>query len=172
MQTPATQQKSLIRTCVLTVSDRCSAGAREDRSGPAVAAVLPSDVFDVTIKVIPDGVASVRDAIREALVAGYQFIPTTGGTGVTPRDQTPEGTLQAIDLEMPGISHMLREEGRKLVPTAVMSRGVAGVISPTAAHQGAFVVNFPGSTGGATDGATLVHALVPHILDQIAGGDH
>ena len=156
---------------VITVSDRASRGERDDVSGPlAVALLAAAGWTNARIAVVPDGAMQVAAAIREALSAGARLILTTGGTGVGPRDLTPEGTRKVIDRELPGIAEELRRLGAASVPTALLSRGIAGVAESAAG--GALIVNLPGSTGAVRDGIPLVVALAAHVLEQLAGGDH
>src|SRR5690606_36753540 len=115
----------------------------------------------------PDGAESVGAALRETLAAGARFVITSGGTGVGPRDETPEGTRPLLVKELPGIAEALRGHGYARVPTAALSRGLAGVTA-----EGALVVNLPGSEGGVTYGLEVLLPLVPHVLHQLAGGDH
>jgi len=161
----------MIRGTVLTVSDRSSAAEREDATGPFVVSRLRAAGFDVAdAQVIPDGAASVRTSLIEALNAGTDFIVTLGGTGVAPRDQTPDGTAPLLSVEMPGIAEELRRVGARHVPTAVLSRGVAGIAESN--ERRTLVVNLPGSRGAAEDGLTVLVPLIPHIVDQLLGGDH
>jgi molybdenum cofactor synthesis domain-containing protein len=161
----------MIRGTVLTVSDRSSAELREDVTGPLVVSRLRSAGFDVAEpQVIPDGEASVHEALTEALAAGTDFVVTLGGTGVGPRDRTPEGTAPLLATEIPGIAEELRRVGTRTVPTAALSRGLAGIA--VSGGRRAFVVNIPGSLGAAEDGLTVLVPLIPHIVDQLAGGDH
>ncbi|WP_369370180.1 molybdenum cofactor biosynthesis protein B [Promicromonospora sp. Populi] len=161
------------RVAVITVSDRCARGEAEDQSGPtAVGLLREAHHTDVVTHLVPDGVEQVRDVLRTALGAGARLVLTTGGTGITPRDLTPEGTRLVLDYEIPGIAEAIRQRGTAAgVPTAALSRGLAGV-----AHAGdgtrALVVNLPGSSGGVRDGVDVVLALWPHVLAQLDGADH
>src|SRR5512141_1166911 len=117
------------RLCrVITVSDRSAAGVREDRSGPILAEGLTDAGWQVAVQVVPDGVDSVEAALRRALAEGVRLIVTTGGTGVSPRDQTPEGTRAVLDRELPGVAEALRARGAQDNVMASLSRGIAGVV--------------------------------------------
>lgn len=153
---------------VITVSDRSAAGERADLTGPLLADQLQQAGYRVENQLIPDGEASVGAAIRTA-ARRSRVVITTGGTGVGPRDRTPEGTRPELAWELPGIPELLRAEGRAVAPHAVLSRGLAGVIDT---GQGAFVLNLPGNPKAATEGLALVLPLLPHLLDQLSGGDH
>ena len=155
------------RALVVTVSDRSAAGARPDTSGPLAAELLGELGFDVApVVVVPDDVAAVQDALRAAFAAAYDVVVTTGGTGLSPRDVTPEATLPLLERQIPGLADAVREAGRDAVPTAVLSRGVAGVVGRT------LVVNLPGSTGGVRDGVRVLGPVVRHALEQLRGDDH
>lgn len=157
-----------VRAVVVVASDRCARGEAEDRSGQRAVAVLAGAGFDVGPPVVvPDGEESVGGALEAALACGARVVVTSGGTGVGPRDRTPEATAPLLDRTLPGLAEALRRRGAEHVPTAVLSRGLAGVT-----RDGAVLVNLPGSTGGVEQGLTVLLPLLDHLLDQIAGGDH
>ncbi|WP_322752149.1 MogA/MoaB family molybdenum cofactor biosynthesis protein [Frankia sp. Cas3] len=156
------------RARVITVSDRAYAGSYADRSGPLAAQALGLIGFAVDdVVVVPDDRSAIVIALEAAVAAGIHLVVTTGGTGLAPRDVTPEATRQVIDREVPGLAAALRDAGRAAVPTAVLSRGVVGV------RGGTLVVNLPGSAGGVSDGVRVLAGVVGHAVAQIrGGGDH
>jgi molybdenum cofactor synthesis domain-containing protein len=115
--------------------------------------------------VVPDG-EPVEVALRDGVAESYDVIVTTGGTGLTPTDRTPEMTRRVLDREVPGIAEAIRLEGRDKVPTAILSRGLAGLAGRT------LIVNLPGSRGGVRDGMAVLGPVLAHAVDQIGGGDH
>ena len=159
----------MTRAAVVTVSDRSAAGSRTDASGPLAVAALREAGFDCAdAVVVPDGADSVERALTAEVVAGVKLIITTGGTGVSPRDQTPEGTARVVTRQIPGISEELRRRGAAEKPVGMLTRGVAGVVDP----HGVLVVNLPGSPGGVASGMPVVVSVARHVLDQLGGSDH
>lgn len=159
------------RAVVITVSDRSAAGLREDRSGPLAVAGLRDGGFDCGDPVVvPDGADSVEAALRAAFAEGARLIVTTGGTGVSPRDVTPEGTARVLTREIPGIAEELRRIGASEKPGGMLSRGLAGVVDAPGGR--ALVVNLPGSTAAVGSGIPIILSVARHVIDQLAGGDH
>jgi molybdenum cofactor synthesis domain-containing protein len=149
---------------VLTVSDRCFAGTQTDRSGPAVAAILSGAGAQVMgIKVVPDERDAIVTALKAGIAEGAALLVTTGGTGMAPRDVTPEATLEVCDRLTPGLAELIRREGELHTPFAALGRGVCGIAGTT------LIVNLPGSPAGAVSSLTAVLALLPHALELLAG---
>jgi len=152
---------------VITVSTRAAAGVYEDTSGPIIVDALHDLGFTVAGPVIvPDGDA-VGAALRDAVAAGYAVLITTGGTGLHPRDHTPEQTRMVVEREIPQLAAAIAQYGVDHgVPTAVLSRAVAGVADRT------LIINLPGSSGGARDGMAVLGPVLAHAMSQLRGGDH
>lgn len=151
---------------VLVASTRAAAGVYEDRTGPVIAAWLAERGFSVQGPVVAADGTAFATALQAAVAAAPALIVTTGGTGLAPGDGTPETTAALLDRELPGFAEELRRRGAATTPTALLTRGVAGVSGST------FVVNLPGSSGGVRDGLGLLGEVLDHVLDQLAGGDH
>lgn len=160
------------RCAVITVSDRAAAGERVDLSGPAIVEALVAAGYEAALTVVADGELAVGAALRAALADGARVVVTTGGTGVGPRDRTPEATRTVIDRDLPGVAELLRAEGRTHSAHAALTRGLVGVTAGSDTHPAALVVNLPGSPKAAREGIDVLLGLVPHILDQLDGGDH
>jgi molybdenum cofactor synthesis domain-containing protein len=151
---------------VIVASNRAAAGHYADRSGPVIAGWLRERGYAVDDPVVvPDG-EPVAGALRAAVAGGTTVVITTGGTGISPTDRTPEATRTVLDYEVPGLADAIRRAGLPAVPTAVLSRGLAGVAGRT------LVVNLPGSTGGVRDGLGVLGDVLEHAVDQLRGGDH
>ena len=156
-----------MKAAVITCSNRSAAGERDDDSGEMLAAWLTGDGHDVIARLVgPDEIDAIRTALQAAVESGASVVLTTGGTGLTPTDVTPEAVRPMLEREVPGIAEALRLVARDRVPTSVLSRGVAGTIGAT------LVVTLPGSPGGVKDGIAVLAPLLTHAVEQMGGGDH
>lgn len=155
------------RAEVVVASNRAAAGVYEDATGPLIVEFLRELGFAVDAPVVvPDG-DPVGAAIADAAAGGARVVLTTGGTGLTPTDRTPEATRALLDREVPGIAEAIRSYGvTQGVPTAALSRGVAGVVGSC------LVVNLPGSRGGVKDGLAVLRPILVHAVEQVVGSDH
>jgi molybdenum cofactor synthesis domain-containing protein len=159
-------QGPVIRALAITISNRASAGVYEDKSGPVLVNLLAEAGCAVDSEVVPDG-DPVEQALLDGVASGYQVIVTTGGTGLTPGDRTPEMTRKVIDREIPGIAEAIRAAGVAAgIPSAMLSRGLAGLAGEV------LIVNLPGSAGGVEDGMRVLTPVLTHAVDQARGGDH
>lgn len=156
--------KAVNRAQVITISDRVATGAMRDASGPAVVALLKQGVFEVTGPVVvPDDSMLITDAIMSAVLGGAALVVTTGGTGLGPRDVTPQTTATLFDYEVPGIGEQMRRAGVASTPMAALSRAMAGVVGRT------LVINLPGSVNGATESLEAVMPIIGHAVQLLAG---
>ena len=156
-----------LNAAIITASNRASRGIYEDSSGEILAAGLRELGFNVAVQVVvPDSVSLIGAEISKAIDAKIDLIVTTGGTGISPTDVTPEATAPLIEKALPGIGEAMRAYSREKVPTADLSRGLAG------STEKSLIINLPGSPGGVRDGLVIIARLAPHAISQLAGGDH
>jgi molybdenum cofactor synthesis domain-containing protein len=158
----------MIRVLVLTVSDSCAQGRREDVSGRTIEEMLPRERFAVRGRVIvPDDRDAIEAALSRAADEGeIDLVLTTGGTGLGPRDVTPEATAAVCDRLVPGLGELMRSEGFRKTPYAVLSRGLAGI------QKNTLVVNLPGSPRAVRESLEVIMAVLPHAVEMLHGGGH
>lgn len=158
------------RAAVITCSTRAAQGVYEDATGPVIAAWLRERGWSVDARLVSDG-PSVGQALSDVLALGCRLVVTTGGTGVSPTDATPEETRPYLTMQLSGVEEALRAKGvAQGVATAVLSRGLAGIADGAAGR--AFVVNLPGSRGGVADGLDVLGGMLEHVMAQLDGGSH
>src|SRR5262245_27698433 len=150
------------KALVLTISDTASAGKREDLSGPEARRILTEAGFEVAaIEILPDERAAIESRLRQASEEDFRIVVTSGGTGLSPRDVTPEATLSVIDRSVPGIAEMMRLESLKATPRAALSRAVSGIRGST------LIINLPGSVKGVRECLTAVRPILAHAMDVL-----
>jgi len=163
MSSSTTEPQIPLTAAVITVSDSCARGERQDLSGPAVAQALEKFRFSVIVReVVPDNPIQIQNLLIR-LAREVRFIVTTGGTGIAPRDVTPEATVAVCDRLLDGVAERMRSEGAKKTTFAALSRGVCGV------RGRALILNLPGSPAGAVESLESVIGLVPHAIDLLSG---
>jgi molybdenum cofactor synthesis domain-containing protein len=150
---------------IVVASNRAAAGVYDDTTGPVIRDWITARGWEATVLVVPDG-DPVGAALREAVRDAVALVVTTGGTGASPTDRTPEQTRAMLDFELPGLAEEIRRVGAAKTPLAILSRGLSGVAGRT------IVVNLPGSSGGVRDGLSVLDGVLDHLVDQIHGGDH
>ena len=150
------------KALVLTISDSAAAGNREDLSGPEAGRILTETGFEVAaIEILPDERADIESRLRRASEEGFRLVVTSGGTGLSPRDVTPEATLAVIDRNVPGIAELMRLESLKVTPRAALSRAVSGI------RQSTLIINLPGSVKGVRECLTAVRPILSHAVDVL-----
>jgi len=163
MSSSMAENSPILTAAVVTVSDSCARGEREDKSGPAVAHLLETLKFSVAVReVVSDDLIQIQNLLIR-LAREVRLVVTTGGTGIAPRDVTPEATEAVCDRLLPGVAEAMRNVGRKQTPFASLSRGVCGV------RGKALILNLPGSPSGAVESLAAVAELLPHAVDLLSG---
>ncbi len=153
---------NLGKALVLTISDSAAAGRREDLSGPEAGRILTETGFEVAaVEILPDERADIESRLRRASEEGFRLVVTSGGTGLSPRDVTPEATLAVIDRNVPGIAELMRLESLKVTPRAALSRAVSGI------RQSTLIINLPGSVKGVRECLTAVRPILSHAVDVL-----
>ena len=157
-----------IKVAILTISDKCSEGKREDVSGKLIEEILPKALLDVCEKsIIPDDFRAITGTLRDLSdQKGVEIVLTTGGTGLGPRDVTPEATATVCDRMVPGLSEILRSESFTKTPNAVLSRGISGM------RENTLIINLPGSPKGVRESLEIILDVLPHAVDMMQGGGH
>jgi molybdenum cofactor synthesis domain-containing protein len=159
-----TRNQAMSKAHVITISDRVSARTMEDKSGPALVRILISAGFEVSApEVVPDSQQDIADAMEAAIVRGADLVVSTGGTGLGPRDVTPQATSTVVDFEVPGIAEEMRRAGAATTPMAALSRGIAGVRGHT------LIINVPGSAKGAAESLEAVIPVLEHAIRLLHG---
>lgn len=158
----------MIKAAILTVSDSCAQGKREDLSGPAIRETLSANGFEVCEErvVADDREAIVRELVRFSDECAYDLVFTTGGTGLGPRDVTPEATASICERLVPGLAELMRAEGYKRTPNAMLSRGIAGL------RGGTLIINLPGSPRAVRECLEAIGGILPHAVEMMRGGGH
>ncbi len=158
----------MLKAAILTVSDSCAQGKRVDTSGQTIEDMLPTDQFEAIEKtIVPDDCQAIAEVLRcFSDEKGLDVVLTTGGTGLGPRDVTPEATASVCERMVPGLGEILRSEGFRTVPNAVLSRGIAGI------RKNTLIINLPGSPKAVRECLEIILKVLPHALEMMRGGGH